>query len=257
MMPTEIVTDGSASGVRAQAPDARAPARILIVEDNEDLAYGLRRAFQANGYDVEVAADGARALQQARSVQPHLIVLDLMIPVVDGFTVLATLRDEGIDTPVLILSAKGEEADKVRGFRSGADDYVTKPFGLLELLARVSALLRRSTPGSAADGSAERPVTLPAFDDIVFDPSARRVFRGDTPVPLTPKEYDLLLALLRQPGAALSRVQLLREVWGHAPDVQTRTVDIHIAELRKKLEHDPAHPQHIMTVWKTGYRFDR
>jgi DNA-binding response OmpR family regulator len=257
MIHTEPLIAGSADAPGVSDPEARTTTRILIVEDNDDLAYGLRRAFEANGYGVEMASDGARALQLARTARPQLIVLDLMIPVVDGFAVLATLRDEGIDTPVLILSAKGEEADKVRGFRSGADDYVTKPFGLLELLARVSALLRRSTPGSAADVAGERPMTLPAFDDIVFDPSARRVFRGETPILLTPKEYDLLLALLRQPGAALSRVQLLREVWGHAPDVQTRTVDIHIAELRKKLERDPAHPQHIMTVWKTGYRFDR
>lgn len=239
----------------AFSAEVRTTARILIVEDNEDLAYGLRRGFEANGYQVQLAVDGEKALEVTRSFRPHLIVLDLMIPITDGFTVLATLRDEGVDVPVLILSAKGEEADKVRGFRTGADDFVTKPFGVLELLARVAALLRRTRPRKPTSDRREVPAPL-AFSDVVVDPVARRVLRANEPVPMTPKELDLLVALMRQPGTALSRVRLLRDVWGHAPDVQTRTVDIHVVELRRKLERDPAQPRHIVTVWKTGYRFD-
>ncbi len=178
-----------------------------------------------------------------------------MIPITDGFTVLATLRDEGLSVPVLILSAKGEETDKVRGFRAGADDFVTKPFGLLELLARVAALLRRSQATDRSDSTAAS-ATVFRFGDVVVEPVSRRATRAGEPVSMTPKEFDLLVALIRQPGVALSRMRLLRDVWGHAPDIQTRTVDIHIVELRRKLEIDPAHPRYIVTVWKTGYRFD-
>lgn len=202
-----------------------------------------------------MADDGAEALRHARVFQPHLIILDLMMPGMDGFSVLASLRGEGMNMPVLILSAKSDEADKVRGFRSGADDFVTKPFGVLELLARVDALLRRVTPAQADAPETQLPATL-TFGNLQIDLPARRVIRDGATVAMAPKEFDLLVALMRQPGTALSRTRLLREVWGHAPDVQTRTVDIHIVELRRKLEQEPAQPQHIITVWKTGYRFD-
>ena len=233
----------------------RTPTRILIVEDNADLAFGLRRTLEANGYGVEVADDGAEALRRARVFQPHLIILDLMMPGVDGFSVLTSLRDEGMNAPVLILSAKSDESDKVRGFRSGADDFVTKPFGVLELLARVSALLRRTT-AVAPEAATEETSPVLSFGELLIDLPARRVTRGGAAVAMAPKEFDLLVALVRQPGMALSRTRLLREVWGHAPDIQTRTVDIHIVELRRKLEPEPARPRHIITVWKTGYRFD-
>ncbi|MCC6245291.1 MAG: response regulator transcription factor [Gemmatimonadaceae bacterium] len=240
--------------------EVRTSARILIVEDNADLAFGLQKTLEANGYHVEVAGDGTRALERVRTIRPQLVILDLMMPVVDGFTVLHNIRREGIDVPVLILSAKSEEADKLRGFRAGADDFVTKPFGLLELVARVAALLRRTTSqGHAATPSSsptEQGATTVRFHDVHIDPVARRVVRGGIPVPMTPKEMDLLLALTAMPGTAVSRRRLLADVWGHAPDVQTRTVDIHIAELRRKLEPEPAHPRHFITVWKTGYRFD-
>jgi DNA-binding response OmpR family regulator len=225
--------------------------RILIVEDNPDLAYGLRTGLEIEGYDVQVAEDGETGLDRARSWGPDLVMLDLMLPGMDGYRVLRTLREGGSDMPVLILTARGEEADKVLGFRLGADDYVTKPCGVLELLARVGALLRRSriAERAGADG-------IERFGTVEINPASRTVTKEGTPVALSPKEFDLLLALVRRRGAVASRVELLREVWGHRVEVMTRTVDIHIAELRRKLEHDPSAPRHILTVWKAGYRLE-
>ena len=222
--------------------------RILIVEDNADLAYGLRNNLEIEGYGVDVIGDGAAAATVARARRPDLVVLDLMLPGVDGYRVLRQMRDAGLTMPVLILTAKGEEADKVRGFRFGADDYVTKPFGVLELLARVEALLRRGGPASG-------PV-VGRFGDVEVDLATRTVTRGGTPVALTPMEFDLLVALLRRRGALASRLDLLAEVWGHASAVLTRTVDTHIGELRRKLEERPAEPRYILTVRKAGYRLD-
>jgi DNA-binding response OmpR family regulator len=226
--------------------------RILVVEDNPDLAFGLRTTLEIEGYDVDVAGDGAQGIARARAGKPDLVILDLMLPGMNGYQVLRTLRDEGVETPVLILTARGEEADKVLGFRLGADDYVTKPFGRLELLARVSALLRRAArPSQAAVAPAEK------FGDVVINTSARTVTRNGSSVSLTPKEFDLLVALVRRRGSVASRHELLREVWEHQAEVQTRTVDIHIAELRRKLEPDPSAPRHILTVWKAGYRLEQ
>jgi two-component system, OmpR family, alkaline phosphatase synthesis response regulator PhoP len=223
--------------------------RILIIEDNANLAFGLSRSLEGEGYEVRSAEDGTAGLALARSFDPHLILLDLMLPGIDGHTLLRTLRAEGNDTPVLILTARGEEADKVFGFRLGADDYVTKPFGLAELLARVAAILRRArTDGAHPVGPVER------FGDVEVTPASRSVTRHGRAVALTPKEFDLLIALIRRRGAVADRLTLLREVWGHQAEVMTRTVDIHIAELRRKLEDNPAEPRHILTVWKAGYR---
>jgi two-component system, OmpR family, alkaline phosphatase synthesis response regulator PhoP len=223
--------------------------RILIVEDNPDLAFGLRNNLEIEGYEIAVADDGLAGLEQARSLRPDLIILDLMMPGMDGYRVLRTLREEGIGTPVLILSARGEEADKVRGFRIGADDFVTKPFSLLELLARVQALLRRSATAAGAP-----PAEVHGFGDVRIDVAAQLVTRGGEPVALTHREFALLLALARQAGAVVTRQELLREAWGHRGVVMSRTVDQHIAELRRKLEQDPSDPRHILTVRKTGYR---
>jgi DNA-binding response OmpR family regulator len=225
---------------------------ILIVEDNADLAYGLRNNLEIEGYDVEVAGDGQAGLAAVRARRPDLVILDLMLPKLDGYRVLKTLRDEGHDMPVLILTAHGQEADKVRGFRLGADDYVTKPFGLLELMARVGALIRRTSRRTPVAAGARE-----AFGAIEVDPSTRTVTRAGDPVPLTPMEFDLLLALVRRRGAVASRLELLQEVWGHSSAVLTRTVDTHIAELRRKLEGDPGAPRHILTVRKAGYRLER
>lgn len=223
--------------------------RILIVEDNPDLAFGLRNNLEIEGYEISVAEDGLAGLDLARRTHPDLIILDLMMPGMDGYRVLRTLRDEGHTTPVLILSAKGEEADKVRGFRMGADDFVTKPFSILELLARVEALLRRSAQEQRAAGD-----DAVGFGDIRIEVDARRVLRQDRTVDLTDKEFALLLALVRRRGAVASRQELLLEVWGHRGMVLSRTVDTHVAELRRKLEADPSTPRHILTVRKRGYR---
>ena len=227
--------------------------RILIVEDNPDLAYGLRTGLEIEGYDVQVAENGEAGLDCARNWSPDLVMLDLMLPGMDGYRVLKALREGGADMPVLILTARGEEADKVLGFRLGADDYVTKPCGVLELLARVGALLRRSRMADHRPPGAE---AIERFGSVEINPASRTVNKEGTAVALSPKEFDLLLALVRRRGAVASRVELLREVWGHRVEVMTRTVDIHIAELRRKLEDDPSQPRHILTVWKAGYRLE-
>ena len=226
-------------------------AHVLVVEDNRNLALGLRTNLEFEGHEAEVVGDGSTALRRARTGTHDLIVLDLMLPGVDGFGVLETLRREGVTTPVLVLTARGDEADKVRGLVGGADDYVTKPFALRELLARVAALLRRArTPLPAVAGSGA-PVR---FGEVVVDPASRAVTRAGRPVSLRPKEFDLLGALLRREGRVATRVELLREVWGYHESVLSRTVDTHVGELRRKLEADPAAPRHILTVRKTGYR---
>ena len=224
--------------------------RILLVEDNRDLAFGLRNNLEIEGYEVEVASDGRSGLERAQKARPDLLILDLMLPGLEGLRLLEALRQRDRAVPVLILTARGDEADKVRGLKLGADDYVTKPFGVLELLARVEALLRRERRGSATRrGPAPR-----AFGDIEVDPAARTVARGGSPVELAPKEYDLLLALLDRDGEVVSRLELMREVWGYSDDAVSRTIDTHVAELRRKLEADPAAPRHILTVRKIGYR---
>lgn len=226
-------------------------SRILLIEDNRDLVFGLRNNLEIEGYEVETAEDGKAGLQAFAKENPDLVILDLMLPGLDGFRVLRSLRQEGHSTPILLLTARGEEADKVRALRMGADDYVTKPFGLLELLARVEALLRRT---QSARPATENMKEVHRFGAIEVDPASRTVRRASQIVELAPKEFDLLLALLRARGAVVSRLQLMREVWGYSAAVVSRTVDTHVAELRRKLEDNPASPRHIITVRKTGYR---
>ena len=226
--------------------------RVLVVEDNADLAFAVATALQSEGFDVVVASTGPDGVARARERDADLIILDLMLPGFDGYRVIRTLRGDGIETPILVLTARGEEADKVKGLRLGADDYVTKPFGAMELLARVEALLRRS----------RRPAPAPApvldhFGEVEVNRMARTVKRRGDPVALTPKEFDLLVALMDQAGSVVPRSELLSAVWGYQPDVNTRTVDLHVFELRAKLEANPARPVHIITVRKSGYRFER
>ena len=228
--------------------------RILLVEDSPDLAYGLATSLEIEGYQVEVAEDGRKGLDRAKALRPDLVILDLMIPQLDGYKVLKMMRESGLETPVLILTARGAETDKVLGFRLGADDYVTTPFGLSELLARVQAILRRAKGNERGDHG--RPA-IERFGNVEVNPASRVVTKDGVQVPLTPKALDLLLALLKRNGAVASRMELLREVWGHQADVVTRTVDIHVAELRRKLEDDVSEPRHIITVWKAGYRLER
>jgi DNA-binding response OmpR family regulator len=224
--------------------------RILLVEDNVDLAFGLRATLEFEGYEVHVVSDGRDACDRVTELEPDLVLLDLMLPGLDGYEVLSRLRKAGNRTPVLVLTARGEEADVLTGFDRGADDYVTKPFSTAELLARVRAVLRRA----GGTGPTER-LPVERFGDIEINPASGTVIRDGEPVTLTPKEFDLLVALLKRRGAVASRAELLGEVWSYAnPDVETRTVDVHVAELRRKLERDPASPQHIVTVRKKGYR---
>ena len=223
---------------------------ILLIEDNPGFAEGLRQNLEFDGYRVSVATDVASSARAIAADAPDLIILDLMLPDGNGYDVLRTIRERDSVTPVLLLTALSEEAHKVRGFRLGADDYVTKPFGLLELLARIESLLRRSASGSFA------VVRLPPvrFGDVQVDRDHRTVTRAGAVVPLTPKEYALLAALIARNSAVVAREELLREVWGYDPDVVSRTLDTHLAELRRKLEKDPHHPKHILTLPKQGYR---
>ena len=228
---------------------------ILLIEDNADIADGLRENLELEGYSVEIAADGEEGLALARARQPRLLILDLMLPRLDGFHVLRRLRDEGFEMPVLILSARADELDKVRGFRIGADDYVTKPFGLRELLARVDALFRRSRRITSRGDDDEPAPELLRFGDVEVDLDGHTARRGGEPIVFRLKEFELLRALVRAPGRVVSRQRLLQDVWGYDADVMTRTVDTHIVELRRKVERDPARPQHIITVRKLGYMF--
>jgi len=229
-------------------------ANVLIIEDNPDLAFGLVNNLEIDGHRVELVQDGALGLERAKRLHPDLVILDLMLPGLNGYGVLKGLRDAGLQTPVLILSARSEEADKLRGFRYGADDYVTKPFSLLELLARIEALLRR---GAAGVPPGDEPAPgVHHFGDVEVDTETRVVRKAGVEVALSPKEYELLAALLEVNGKVVSRSELLNRVWGYraAVTILSRTVDTHILELRRRLEDDPANPRHILTIRKAGYR---
>jgi DNA-binding response OmpR family regulator len=220
--------------------------RILIVEDNADLAEGIAFNLKLEGHETLVAPDGAAGVESFKVFSPDLVLLDLMLPGLDGYEVLRSIRGAGPRVPVIILSARAEEADKVRGFKLDADQYVTKPFGILELIERVASLLRRSVAPNAG------PTQL--ISDVSVDTERRIVCKRGTEVSLSPKAYELLIALMRRRGAVATRNDLLREVWGYGAFVVSRTVDTHIAELRRKLEDDAADPKIVMTVWKVGYR---
>ena len=224
-------------------------SHILVIEDNELIALGLKNNLEIEGHDVEVAYDGVTGAANAASGRNELVILDLMLPGLDGYRVLQHIRQTGSKVPVLMLTARGDEADKVRGFRLGADDYVTKPFGVLELLARVDALLRRTK------AQASQVLTkIHEFGGVHVDEETRTVTRNGARISLTPKEFDLLAALLHRRGACVARDELLTEVWGYRATVPSRTVDTHIGELRRKLEDDPSAPEHILTIRKAGYR---
>ena len=224
-------------------------AKILLIEDNSELAAGIRYNLELEGHEVQVAEDGAAGVDAARSVSPDLVILDVMLPKMDGFQVLRTLRDEGMMVPIIMLTARGEESDKIRAFRLDADQFVTKPFGLMELIERVNAQLRRAQ--SRATHARRQLVSI---GDVTIDVDARKVTRTGHEVSLTPRAFDLLIALMNMNGKVATRDQLLQTVWGHRGNVVTRTVDSHISELRQKLEEDPENPRLILTVYKTGYR---
>lgn len=226
--------------------------RILIVEDDLHMQQGLHDNLAFEGYDVTVAPDGASGLQKMLHEPYDLVLLDVMLPALSGFDVCRRARAAGCQTPVIMLTAKGEEIDKVLGLELGADDYVTKPFSLRELLARVRAVLRRRpVPSTEADAAAEscRIGRL----DVHFD--TYEAYEGDTPVALTHLEFEVLKYLYTHRGEVVSRDDLLADVWGYADSPTTRTIDNFILKLRQKLEEDPSAPRHILTVHGVGYKF--
>ena len=228
--------------------------RILVVEDNTELAAGIRYNLELEGHEVALAEDGGAGLDLVRQFAPDLIILDVMLPGMDGFQVLRKVRESGVQVPVMMLTARGEEADQVRAFRLDADQYVTKPFRLMELLERINMMLRRTRQGGAAAAGDDE---ILRFGDVEVNPGSRKVTKAGREIALTPKTLDLLLALAAAEGRVLTRQELLRAVWKHQADVVTRTVDTHISELRQRLEDDPDKPRHVLTVWKAGYRFER
>jgi two-component system, OmpR family, response regulator ResD len=225
-------------------------ARVLVVDDEPIVRDVLTRYLSRGGFQVDSAADGEGALERFAADPPDLVLLDLMLPGADGVEVFTRIRADH-DTPVIMLTARGEETDRVVGLEIGADDYIAKPFSPREVVARVKAVLRRSP--APADRPDERPLR---FADGEIDPRARTITVGGRPVALTPKEFDLLLFLARNPGRVFDRLQLLEELWDFAFEGDPATVTVHIRRLREKIERDPSRPNHLITVWGAGYRFD-
>ena len=228
---------------------------ILVVDDEPPILDLIASYLRADGFSVHTAQDGPSALAQARAVRPDLIVLDVMLPGMDGMEVCRRIQQE-FDVYILMLTARAEEIDKIVGLSVGADDYLTKPFSPRELVMRVKAILRRSRalgPRTAAQRVPERPALR--FDDLLIDPDTREVWHDSAQIELTPREFDLLYALAEQPGRVFNRDQLLERVWGHDFAGIDRVVDVHIGLLRRKLEDDPANPTVIQTVRGVGYKF--
>ncbi|MHC5021384.1 MAG: response regulator transcription factor [Planctomycetota bacterium] len=222
---------------------------ILIVEDDRSINMGLAKNLKYEGYQVLSAEDGERGLRLAVDRKPDAIVLDVMLPGASGFEVCRSLRRARIHTPILILTARDQEVDKVMGLDLGADDYMTKPFSLAELIARVKALLRRSSDFEE-EGEQEYK-----FADVRVDVRGRSILRKKKDVAVSPREFDLLVFLLRNSGRALSREEILNKVWGHDYYGTARTIDNFVTKLRQKLEKDPENPKHILTVRGHGYKF--
>jgi two-component system, OmpR family, alkaline phosphatase synthesis response regulator PhoP len=225
---------------------------ILVVEDNKDLQNLLKINLGDYGYEVYTASDGVNGLEMFHKTDPDLVVLDLMLPELNGFDVCKEIRSKNRVTPILMLTAKSEEVDKVLGLELGADDYMTKPFSIREFLARVKAIFRRVNLSQTHDNSEE---SILKFDELQIDTSKRKVTLGDELIDLTSKEYDLLLLFFKNPGKAYSREELLNIVWGYSYEGYSHTVNSHINRLRSKIEKDPANPHYIRTVWGVGYRF--
>lgn len=222
-------------------------AKILVVDDERVLVKGIKFNLENEGYQVEVGYDGEEAVELARNGSFDLIILDLMMPKIDGLQACMRIR-EFTNVPVIMLTARSEDADKIIGFECGADDYITKPFNILELKARIRAMLRRAGSGvqKSRDSRLER-------GHIILDTEGRAAWRDRVPVDLTAKEFDLIELLMRNPGRVYSREQLLNIVWGYEYAGDYRTVDVHVRRLREKLELDPATPEYILTKWGVGY----
>ncbi len=222
--------------------------KILVVDDEELLVKGIRFNLQKDGYDVIAGYSGVEAVSLAMSEKPDLIILDVMMPEMDGFTACAQIREIS-DVPIILLTAKSEDLDKLMGFDCGADDYITKPFNILELKARIKALLRR------ANHSAKQ--NLLTIGPISLDTNARNAYRSGSLTELTAKEYDMIEFLMKNPNRVYSREVLLDTIWSFDYRSDIRTVDVHIRRLREKLEENPAEPKHIMTKWGVGYYFKK
>lgn len=226
--------------------------KILIVEDDRNLLDTLKYNLRKEGYNVVAAFDGAEALDIARREKPDLIILDIMLPKLSGFEVCRILRKE-MTVPILMLTAKDEEVDKIVGLEIGADDYMTKPFSMRELLARLGAMLRRAEMSKLQLASEQKTLKI---DDLEIDIGRHQAFHGGSRLDLTPKEYDLLVFLAKNKGFVFSRQQLLDKVWGYDYAGDTRTVDVHIRWLRQKIESDPAKPDRLVTVRGAGYKLE-
>jgi len=220
---------------------------ILLVEDEEGLRMTLSDRLRSEGYVVDLAVDGQEAFEKATQLPFDLIILDVMLPIRNGFDVCRDVRGEGLATPILLLTARDQTAEKVVGLKLGADDYVTKPFDMLELMARIEALLRRSV---VADQNVYQ------FRSIRIDVRGTKVTRDGVPIYLSAREFQLLLYFAERVGVTLSREEILREVWGYEAETFTRTVDVHVASLRQKLETEPKRPELIITVPAVGYKFE-
>jgi two-component system alkaline phosphatase synthesis response regulator PhoP len=222
--------------------------RLLLVEDEPGLVLTLTDRLTREGYAVETSGDGESALERAAAEPFDLVLLDVMLPRLNGFDLLRELRKRGVETPVIMLTARGQVVDKVVGFKLGADDYVTKPFEMMELLARIEAKLRR-TP------VVPHPAEGYRFGDIAVDFRRAEVTRHGQPLELSAREFQLLRYFIEHRGATLTREELLNEVWGYHAMPSTRTVDVHVAWLRQKIEPNPRHPQYVLTIHGLGYKF--
>jgi two-component system, OmpR family, alkaline phosphatase synthesis response regulator PhoP len=221
---------------------------ILIIEDEPAISMAIKDELEFDGFQVRVAKDGSAGLDSVIQSPPHLVILDLMMPGKNGFEVCREIRQRGLNTPVIILTARGQEADKIRGLELGADDYITKPFSLAELIARIRAVLRRTDPEQSSDVIQCRTITI--------DLKRHQVLKENVAVELTDKEFQILALLMKRQSEVISRDDFLKTIWGEEVYVTHRTVDIHISALRKKIEDDPEHPSLILSVRNAGYKFD-
>ena len=229
--------------------------RVLIIEDEPGLVMALTQRLGSEGYSVETASDGEQGLARGASESFDCIILDLMLPHKSGFDICRDLRGRGVDTPIIMLTARGQVVDRVVGLKLGADDYLTKPFAMMELLARIEALLRRTTGFPASRVSSRSPAEVYRFGSVSVDFRRTIVTRNNEPMDVSAREFKLLRYLIEHSGATVSRDELLNEVWGYNTLTTTRTVDVHISLLRQKIEDDPRHPKSILTVHGFGYKF--
>ena len=253
-MPT--TTDNDKSAIREENASPAAGERkptLLVVEDDENISTMINEHFSRAGYNVKTAEDGLAGVQAALNDHPDVVVLDLMLPKMDGLAVCREIREKAPYIPILMLTAKDDVVDKVLGLEMGADDYITKPFSLRELEARIKSVLRRVRTGTSKDGSGEEaPITR---GKLRIDPSKREVMVGERQVELTPKEFDLLRLFASNPGRVFPRKYLLEKIWDYSYEGYDRTIDSHINRLRAKIEDTPENPQMVLTVWGIGYKF--